>query len=70
MHIHSIHKYGFSKVPSNFRGIPLLSLIGKLFSSLVYNRIENEVESKDTLLKQVLGKITKQQTIDHIFTLI
>ena len=47
--IHSIHKNGSKKDPSNYRGIILLSSLGKLFSSLVYNRIENEIERQGIL---------------------
>ena len=32
---HSIHKNGFKKDPSSYRGITLLSLLEKLFSSIV-----------------------------------
>ena len=39
--IHSIHKNGSKKDPSNYRGITLLSSLGKRFSSLVYNYVEN-----------------------------
>ena len=47
--IHSIHNNGSNEDPSNYRGITLLSSLGKLFNSLVYNCIENEIESKDIL---------------------
>ena len=40
-HIHSIYKNGSKKDPSNYREITLLSSLGKLFSSLIRNRIEN-----------------------------
>ena len=47
--IHSIRKNGCKKDPSNYRGTALLSSLGKLFSSLVYNLIENEIEGNDIL---------------------
>ena len=47
--IHSKHKNGSDKDPLNYRGITLLSSLGKLYSSPVYKRIENEIESKDIL---------------------
>ena len=34
--IHSIHKNGSNKDPSNYRGITLISSLGKLFSSLIW----------------------------------
>ena len=42
---HSIHKNSSKKDPSNYRGITLLSSLEKLFSSLVFNRIENDILS-------------------------
>ena len=44
---HSINKSSSKKDPSNYQGITLLRSLGKLFSSLVYSHIENEIESKD-----------------------
>ena len=37
----------------------LLSSLGKLFSSLVYERIENERESKDMLSKSIFLNMPK-----------
>ena len=47
--IYSIHKNSSKKDSLNYRGFTLLSSLGKLFSSLVYNSIENEIVSKDKL---------------------
>ena len=44
--IHSIHKNASKMYPSNHRGITNISSLGKLFSSIVYNRIENEITRK------------------------
>ena len=55
--------------PSNYRGIILLSSLGKLFISLIYNHIENEIESKDILSPSQAGFRKKYRTTDHIFTL-
>ena len=67
--IHSIHKKGPKMHPSNYRGIILLSSLGKLFISLIYNHIENEIESKDILSPSQAGFRKKYRTTDHIFTL-
>ena len=67
--IHSIHKSGSKLDRSNYRGITLLSSLGKLFSSLIYNRIENEIESKDILSPSQAGFRKNCRTTDHIFTL-
>ena len=63
--IYLIHKNGSKKDPSNYRGITLLSSLGKIFTSLVYSRIENKIESKDILSPSQEGfrKVTKQLTI-------
>ena len=63
--IHSIHKNGSKMDPSNYRGITLLSSLRKLFSSLIYNRIE----SKDVLSPSQAGFRKNYRTTDHIFTL-
>ena len=67
--IHSIHKNGSKMDPSYYRGIALLNSLGKLFSSLIYNRIENEIESKDILSPSQAGFRKNYRTTDHIFTL-
>ena len=67
--IHSIHKNGSKMDPLNYRGITLLSSLGKLFSSLIYNCIENEIESKDILSPSQAGFRKNYRTTDHIFTL-
>ena len=55
--------------PSNYRGITRLSSLGKLFSSLIYNCIENEIESKDILSPSQAGFRKNYRTIGHIFRL-
>ena len=67
--IHSILKNGSKMDPSNYRGIILLSSLGKLFSSLIYNHIENEIESKYILSPSQAGFRKKYRNTDHIFTL-
>ena len=67
--IHSIHKNGSKMDSSNYRGIILLSSLGKLFSSLIYNHIDNEIESKYILSPSQAGFRKKYRNTDHIFTL-
>ena len=55
--------------PSNYRGITLFSSLGKIFSSLIYNRIENEIEKKDILSPFQSGFRKNYRSTDHIFTL-
>ena len=67
--IHPIHKNGSKMEPSNYWGITLLSSVGKLFSSLIYNHNENEIESKDILSPSQAGFRKNYRTIGHIFRL-
>ena len=67
--IHSIHKNGSKNDPSNYRGITLLSSLGKLFSSLVYKRIENEIESKGILSPSQASFTKNYRTTENIFRL-
>ena len=53
---------------SNYREITLLSSLGKLFSSLIYNRIENEI-SKYILPPSQEGFRKNCRTTDDVFTL-
>ena len=65
---HSIHKNGSIMALSNYREITPLSSLGKLFSSLIYNRIENEI-SKYILPPSQAGFRKNWRTTDHVFTL-
>ena len=47
--IYTIYKLGPKNDPSNYRGITLTSCFGKLFSTFLHVRIENEVEKKKLL---------------------
>ena len=53
---------------SNYQGMTLVSSLGKLFSSLICNRIENEI-SKYILLPSQAGFRKNCGTTDHVFTL-
>ena len=67
--IPSIHQNGSKKDPSNYWGITLLSSLGKLFSSLAYNFIDNEIESRGILSPSQSGFKKHYRTKDHIFTI-
>ena len=54
--------------PSNYRGITLLSSLGKLFNSLIYNRIENEIGSKGKFSPSQAGFKKNYRTTCNIFT--
>ena len=67
---HLIHEEYSIMDPSNYQGITLLSSLGKLFSLLIYNRMESEIESKGILSPSQAGFRTNYRTTDHIFTLL
>ena len=64
-----IHKGGNSLDPSNYRGISLLSVISKLFSAVLTNRLQNWVEDNDKVCVEQAGFRREHSTVDHIFTL-
>ena len=57
--IYLIYKSGPKTDPSNYRGITPTTCLGKLFSTLLHVRIENEVEKKK-LLSQSQGGLRKK----------
>ena len=66
--IYSIYKNGDTKDLSNYRGITLTSCLGK-FSTVLYKRIEHELESHDLLAKEQGGFRKKYRTTDQIYIL-
>ena len=55
--------------PNNYRGISLLSCFGKLFTSLINNRLFEFLEEKDILGSEQAGFRPGFSAIDHMFTL-
>ena len=53
----------------NYRGISLLSCIGKLYSSLLEKRLSTYLEENDILADEQNGFRRKRSCEDHIFTL-
>ena len=68
--IQPIYKNKGSKLdPDNYRGISLLSCIGKLFSSCINTRLSNYLEICGILQENQIGFRNTYSTLDHIFTL-
>ena len=67
--IHPLYKKGPANDPNNFRGITLLSVIGKLFTSCLNHRLSYYVESVGLLGEDQAGFRKGYSTTDHIFTL-
>jgi hypothetical protein len=55
--------------PMKYRGITLLSVIGKLFTCVLKNRLEYWCEGNNILDDEQAGFRRARSTIDHIFTL-
>ena len=55
--------------PDNYRGITLLSCLGKLFTSCLNNRLSNYIEALGILGEDQAGFRSGYSTLDHIFVL-
>jgi hypothetical protein len=64
-----IHKKGNVNEPSNYRGIALLSNIGKLFSKIINNRIVAWSIENGKMFEEQAGFTKGKSTVDHIFVL-
>ncbi len=64
-----IHKSGDKLDPNNFRGICVSSNLGKLFSSILNNRIVNVLNEHNVLSPSQIGFLPNYRTTDHIYTL-
>lgn len=60
---------GNSLDPGNYRPITLLSCLGKLFTSILSNRLNTFLENNDLLNENQAGFRKNYATVDHIFTL-
>ena len=54
---------------NDYRGITLNSCLGKLFCTILYNRLAPLLENKNTLCKEQAGFRQNHRTTDHIFLL-
>ena len=64
-----LYKKGNKLDPANYRGISLLSIISKLFTAIINNRLYNWAEHEDKISKEQAGFRKNFSTTDHIFTL-
>ena len=62
-------KKGDVKDPSNYRGITLLSSIGKVFTSLISRRLNKYIEHFEILGEEQAGFRKNHSTADHILVL-
>ena len=64
-----IFKSGVKSDPSNYRGICISSCLGKLFCSILNQRLLDHVKSLDILHKSQIGFLANNRTADHVLTL-
>ena len=55
--------------PDNYRGITVLSCFGKLFTSVINDRIHSFLETSDILGNEQSGFRKGHSTMDHVFAL-
>jgi hypothetical protein len=64
-----IYKDGEKQNVDNYRGITLLSVVGKLYASILNNRISSWLEKKNKLVDEQGGFRAKRSTSEQIFIL-
>lgn len=65
----SLYKSGDVNNPSNYRGISLLSICGKIFTKILNNRLVQWANANGQYHEEQAGYREGYSTIDHIFTL-
>ena len=60
---------GDTNDPKNYRPITILSCLGKLFTSILNNRLNDYADSVQLILENQAGFRKQYSTMDHIFTL-
>lgn len=69
-HIIPIYKKkGSPDDPSNYRGITLLSCLGKLFTSVLNDRLTSYLDSTGTICENQAGFRENYSILDHVFSL-
>ena len=68
--IKPIYKNKGSKLdPDNYRGITILSCLGKVFTGVINNRLNDFASSSDLIGREQAGFRPKHSTVDHIFVM-
>ena len=64
-----LHKAGNCHDPNNYRGLAINSCFGKLFTTILNNRLKTFVTKNNTIDKHQIGFTEKSQTIDHMLVI-
>ena len=68
-YITPLHKSNDTSDPSNYAGISILSAIGKLFYTVLYNRLDRYLVDNNVINKCQIGFSKIARTSDHRFIL-
>ena len=64
-----LHIKGTINDVNNYRGITLLSTMGKLFTRILNNRLSDWAESYNVYIETQVGFRAKMSTVDNVFVL-
>ena len=64
-----LHKKGLKSDPNNYRGIALLSVLGKMFTKIINNRLVLWMENCELQKEEQAGFRKGYSTVDNIFVL-
>jgi hypothetical protein len=64
-----LHKEGDPRVPDNYRGITLLSVVGKIYAMILNNRVKRWCEERNVLVDEQAGFRMRRSTVDQTFIL-
>ena len=68
-YITPIFKAENPKLPQNYRGITICNSIGKVFNSILNNRLDKFLVENNIIHENQIGFSKKSRTTDHIFVL-
>ena len=64
-----IHKSGDKDDPDNYRGVSLLSILGKVFAHILYKRLTLWADENDKIVEEQSGFRAGHSTVDNMFVL-
>ena len=67
--IFPLHKAGDTRLPDNYRGITLLSVVGKVYTMVLNKRVMQWCEERNVLVDEQAGFRVGRSTVDQVFVL-
>jgi hypothetical protein len=67
--IFPLYKDGDNRIPENYRGVTLLSVVGKIYTSVLNARVTSWCEKYGVLSEEQAGFRPGRSTSDHIFSI-